>query len=281
ESLERLKDVGAIILDFSHPIILYEQEKLRQILEYLHRCVPNIMLIDGLEEHALIKRMSDIPVDFVVAPYVGAVKQDGPWRFLAGPSYAVLSGAYAGLETRIIRLQTDRVLISCGGSDPKKITLTLLKGIEKITKTLQVRVIIGPLFNENLKETIKKVVKNSKHFITLVDSPHGLLSHMLWCDLAIAASGLIKYELAATSTPAILVSIDEFHHLMNQPFSKIGSTVDLGARVKPQMITEHVKNLLDNHTMRLAMATAGRQAIDGKGAERLISEITRSCCVAQ
>jgi UDP-2,4-diacetamido-2,4,6-trideoxy-beta-L-altropyranose hydrolase len=213
----------------------------------------------------------------VVIPYAGAsTKKLNFLHVLAGPRYAILSTDYALQGERILRKKANRLLISCGGSDPKNLTLRILKGIKRVTERLDIRVICGPLFNSKLIGELRDLVKLSSHQIEVVNAPSTLVEHMIWCDVAIAASGLIKYELAATATPSILVSIDKSHDIINQAFTLIGSTVDLGCEFDSQTIAESLAMLLGNYDLRLAMSTAGRAAVDGHGAGRVVDDIYRS-----
>lgn len=280
--LNHVDMIDVVVMDFSHQDVFPDLECAHQILKDIRSRARKIIVIDALGVQALATKMPDMPIDILVVPYVGATLPDNaPWQILEGPAYAVLSSAYAELHERIVRQDADRILVSCGGSDPKKLTALVLDGIGRISKTLKVRVIVGPLFDECIRAILKSAVSKSKHSIELVDSPTALAEHMMWCDLAIATTGLIKYELAATGTPGILISIDDIHDLINRPFANMGSALDLGVRAAPQLIADHVASLLDNHEARAAMAKFGRQMIDGKGTERLVAEIIKSCNVAQ
>src|SRR3546814_10324367 len=75
---------------------------------------------------------------------------------------------------------------------------------------------------------------------------------MLWCDLAISATGLTKYELAATGTPAILLSHDRAHAENNLAFAELGAAVDLGeiALLSDITIAETVRALLQDAARR-------------------------------
>jgi spore coat polysaccharide biosynthesis predicted glycosyltransferase SpsG len=98
---------------------------------------------------------------------------------------------------------------------------------------------------------------------------------MLWCDLAIAASGLTKYEFAATGTPALVFSIDAIQEASNQSFAATGSVVDLGLHPTPDSIAGQTLRLLGDHPLRKTMAAAGRTLVDGAGTQRLIAELVK------
>ena len=98
---------------------------------------------------------------------------------------------------------------------------------------------------------------------------------MLWCDLAVSTSGLTKYELAATGTPAILLSHDSAHAQNNRPFAALGTALDLGeaAGLSTATLAEALGVLLNDAARREEMSRRGRAAVDGAGAARIIDAI--------
>lgn len=272
----------AVVVDFAHPLVLGDIDGGRQLFRGLRDHARTLMVIDALGEQALAPRMPDMPADVLVVPYVGAAIEAGaPWRTLAGPEYAVLAPAYADLPPRVVREHADRVLVSCGGADPRGLSLLVMDGIEHIPAALTVRVVVGPLFSRDLVDALAACAAVSRHVVELIHAPEGLADHMLWSDLTIAASGLIKYELATSSTPAVLMSIDRSHDVVNRPFARMGSVRDLGVEFSAQSVADVVSELLGDPEARSAMAEAGRRLVDGKGANRLITDLIRTCSVAK
>ena len=245
-----------------------------------------VAAIDSLGDNSIAGRIPQAEVDVLIVPYIASgedlarIDKVGARR-LQGSDYALLSEDYVSLGRRIHRDPADRVLVSCGGSDPGRWTLPVLDGLERISQRLAVRVIVGPLFDAGLREAVIAHARQSKHEVTVVAAPQSLVTHMLWCDLAIAASGLTKYELAASATPTILFSIDMLHDAVNRPFAAMGSVIDLRASPTPDRIAEEAERLLMDGDERRRMAAKGRELVDGRGAERLLSELEKELsCLA-
>src|SRR3546814_1366668 len=57
-----------------------------------------------------------------------------------------------------------------------------------------VEVVIGPFFAQPLRHEVRLLAERSPHEVTLIEAPQDLLAQMLWCDLAISATGLRSEE---------------------------------------------------------------------------------------
>lgn len=263
-----------VIIDVAHPSIFSRLSELGTLLQMLRKLGHKLVAIDSLGDYSFATALPMIPVDAIVAPYVGAEIIPGtPAVMLVGPKYAVLSTDYADMPVRRIKKTAGRILVTFGGSDPQALTLVVLAALALIKRKLHVRVVIGPLFSARMTAQIETQTANLYHDVELLPAPNGLVEHMQWADIAVASSGLVKYELAATGTPGILVSIDEAHDLANRSFSQQHLQRDLGVTSDASVVSEAIEELLDSPTERCAMAKRGQRLIDGKGVERLIAAV--------
>lgn len=257
---------------------LADPEGLRRELSVYRELTGHAVLIDGSGELSLRHYGPLQDVDLIVAPYVGEDEVDhiGSIPACIGPHYYLLSPEYAGHRRKSIPALGRRVLITAGGSDPVDLSLWMLDVVEAVDdRRLDVRVVVGPYFRDSLRDGIKERLGKSRHHVELADRPPNLVDHMLWSDVTIANSGLTKYELAATGTPAILLSIDDSHAAVNRPFAQQGTALDRGyfRLVHPCTVASDLRRLLDDQAERKAMSVNGRRLIDGEGASRVAGAV--------
>ncbi|MBL4876838.1 MAG: hypothetical protein JKY10_10155 [Cohaesibacteraceae bacterium] len=268
------------LIDLIHPSFFYRRDNTDEIFRKISEYAHIVVVIDSLGEQSLAVQLPNATIDILVVPY--ALDESSLSRIngvgirqIHGTDYALLSSAYLSAPLRVARENANRILVTCGGSDPTEMSLIVLEGLELLESQIEIHVVIGPLFKNILKAKIEVFRASSLHKITLVVDADNLAGHMLWCDIAISASGLTKYELAATGTPAIVVSVDTKHELDNRPFAALGTAIDMGVSPPSSKIAEKTFKLLNNLLLRESMMQTGLKLFDGKGALRLMAEIMK------
>ncbi len=265
-----------IVADIAHTPALAERHLLPDYLRQLHRYAGQLIVVEGLGGDSIAKECDGI-ADLIVTPYAfdpSATTLATRSQHLIGAQYAILDQAYAkiDLDERPTSPQGSKILITTGGSDPTAVVLRILAACERLeSRQLELRVIVGPMFSRHLKQSISDFAEQSAHGVTLIKAPEELLPQMLWCDLAISTSGLTKYELAASGTPAILLSHDAAHAINNGAFAALGISVDLGEadKLSDASIAAAISEVLESGERRADMFKRGRQEIDGAGARRV------------
>ena len=277
-----LSDQDFIILDFAILKLFEEKQKLNDLLNRFKKTAAKLIFIDALGEQALSEYINQGLIDRFVYPYYldkKLAKKIKDINAIAGKDFVILDDDYKELPKKNISQNANKILVTCGGSDPCQYTSVILNALNLIEIALEIRVIIGPLFTASNNELIKNCINNSKHQIKLIHSPSDLKDDILWCDLAIATSGMVKYELAAASTPAILVSIDSLHASINLSFVDCGAAIDMGELPDPERLKEVVTQIIEDYGIRCRLSESGRNSFDGLGSERLIKKILESFSV--
>ena len=267
-----------ILLDITHESILSKKNKLIQLIHFIKKNSFKLIIIDSFGSSSLNHMLNkiNIEIDILIIPYFSSLKPPENAKLkLIGPKYFIFSKYYMKLKKRKINRLAKNILVTCGGSDPKKITTLILESLSKINKSLNIKVVIGPLFKDSFTKKLNLIRFKNKQIVTFIHNPSHLRDHMLWSDLTISTSGLTKYELAITGTPSIILSIDNYHNDMNRFFKKIGSTFDLGYLTNKAIMHQKIDYILNNYVCRKSMSISGQLALDALGTERITKVINK------
>ncbi len=274
--------VQMVIFDVVHKFTHKNIDSFMNGLESLTH-ISKVGLLDSFGTGSL-RQINPFPkMDLIIAPYAGeddvSKKRCRPYMLL-GPRYFVIDSVYKKFAKKNIHNVVSRVLVTCGGGDPLGISLKICKALECVhQKFLDVRVIVGPYYSVRIVRDLDRMVSRSAHNIILVHSPDGLAKWMEWCDIAIATSGLTKYELAAAGVPSILLSVDEVHDVANKVFVTEGTAIDLGIAglISVCDLTKNIDELMCSIQIRQSLSNHGRCLVDGLGAAKIVGKIMELC----
>jgi len=219
--------------------------------------------------------------DWVLNPNYGAEKlpyiNRNQTKYLLGPKYFLFRQEFseAAAKQRRIRRQVSRVLVTLGGSDLLNIAPKVIRALIQVSKThhMELVVIYGMLERNNDISFLLNAF-NGKY--STCASSDNMAELMLWCDLAITAGGLTKYETAITGTPSIIISQVDHQYELTELFLREGTALHLGlgSEVSEEKIRETVEGLLYDYNQRLKMSLNGKRLVDGKGAQRVVEVLT-------
>lgn len=228
---------------------------------------------------------TNFPYDIQIIPYYGAENMNyeshDSTKLLLGPAYFIFRQEFieAAKMSRAIKKGAQNILLTMGGSDPLNLTLKIAKALNRLNITsLNLRIVIGPGFATSAKQEIGRILKGFEGNYELVMENDNMAELMLWSDLAITGGGLTKYETAVTGTPSIIISHFDQEVERTKEFERGGSTLHLGliSEINERDIAEAIEKLLKDYALRAEMAKRGKNLVDGRGIERIISEIPRS-----
>jgi len=269
----------AIFLDISNARSYSQLAVLPTYFSSMTKLCPNIVLIDGMPPDAILSRLPDPEVKFVLTPYVGAKRQSGAFTHLCGPDYFILPKRKVSVNSgkRAIAASARKILVTMGRSDPAEATIQLLgKVLEPLVSRhpdLQISVVVGDLFSEDHKRKLRTLASNFKEYLALLEQQTDLLPLFEQTDFAITSSGLTKYELAFSGTPCAFVAMDPAMKGINEEFSKAGSGMSLGQvdTLDSSQLVATILNILKDQEKRIQMSQAGSLLIDGQGTSRLVN----------
>lgn len=203
-----------------------------------------------------VEKLVEYDADIVLNPFAtlrNSIWKTGGRTFITGPDYNIMDLAFgqAHKKKRIIRKSIKRILVVCGGEDPKNLTLKAVRYFAS-TKYSRVVVVLGKKFRHALPPlpdnfTIKKDLPN-------------LAAEFLRCDVAVVAGGTTAYEAAVSGAPACIMPKDRLEAKNMAFFEKAGVGL-VGLK--------NFRKLADQGT-RAAMSRAGKGFIRPVGAKVIL-----------
>jgi spore coat polysaccharide biosynthesis predicted glycosyltransferase SpsG len=166
-----------------------------------------------------------------------------------------------------------RCLIALGDDDPNRQSLKLARLLLKESKPERIDVMARPQ-NPDLAE-LQALAADSGERMTVVTEPAEITNRLARAHFALAAGTSWSLEFACIGLPQLLIVQSEAHWPTAQRLEEEGAATCLGwhESVSAQTIRTAIDNLLSDPLERQAMARCGRQLIDGRGLDRLITAL--------
>lgn len=103
---------------------------------------------------------------------------------------------------------------------------------------------------------------------------------MAWADLAISGGGSTCWELAYMGLPNLIVVLAENQRGIADGLAARGISVNLGPSddLSEAAIHEALHRLIPEPARRRTMSASGRQAVDGKGVDRVLNAMWETMC---
>ena len=281
------------------------EEELLALLPLLESLKPRLVIVDSYfvtERYFLALSGTDIPIWYVddygnkpffvkgilnynaygsEIDYADLYKSRGlrvP-SLLLGPAYAPLRDVYRGVPRRIISKECKNILVSTGGSDPLSVAKSFISFLrtKPTDDGMCFHFIITPL-NRDREYLFRLPVDPAR--IVIHDRFNCLKDIILASDLAVSATGSTMYELCACGLPSINYILADNQIPGYQAFVKLGFTYGCGdlrgqePRIGELIYTE-VLSLADNYEERNRMSKAMQSYVDGYGADRIVSALSK------
>jgi spore coat polysaccharide biosynthesis predicted glycosyltransferase SpsG len=273
----RRVQAGAVVLDIAHMQSRAARGKMQQEIDALKTLGLPIVFIDGVNTDALADAELALQLSLCVRPYPGA-KPEAKGKWLVGAEYFIVSPGLArnAASPRLNDEHATRVLITTGGGDVGALGPRIIRELSAGPEPrFDIRVIVGPLVSSDTRRATREAAAASPHRVEIYEDRNDLMTDMQWSDMAVATTGLTKYELALNAVPSILISPDEHHEMNHRSFRERNTSLNLGVAgsLSPGAIREACLRLARDGALRRQLSDESRKLIDGKGALRLLSEI--------
>jgi UDP-2,4-diacetamido-2,4,6-trideoxy-beta-L-altropyranose hydrolase len=225
----------------------------------------------------------EYPAELVVNQNLHARAGDYPrtggrTRLLLGPAYVLLRREFRAARRRDRDdTATRRVLVTFGGSDPRQLTVAVLRSLVPLVPDgLEIMVVIGP--SNPCAEDLERTIAGMPDAVTAARDPADMPSLMDWADLAVTAAGSTCWELAFMGVPMVTITVADNQRPIAASIEAAGIGIDAGAwdTLQNGTIAAAVQRLRASVAVYKAMRARAQGLIDGRGPERLAAALARS-----
>lgn len=193
-------------------------------------------------------------------------------KLYLSPRYAPLKLVFAACGKKVIRKQTEKLLVLSGGTDPFDFLDCILSGIET-DMYRQIDVICGTYYKKY--EALCEKYKAEKTII-IHKAVTDMERYMKETDVAVSAGGTTLYELCACGVPTISYSMADNQLENVRGFEKAG-IIDYAGDLRRDDVTGRIISYLRNYQfdqgLRQKKSLDMQQVVDGKGALRIAGEL--------
>jgi spore coat polysaccharide biosynthesis predicted glycosyltransferase SpsG len=270
-------------------------EDLTEVIQELRRLRPAAIVVDAADANeeylsalqatgVLVVSMDHLanarfPSRLVINPLLGPGRD--AYTFMTG-TQLLLGARYAVVRPEIRRLrpvraqeppQPFRALIALGDDDPNLQTGELGRLLLNVPKVEKVDLIIRPQHPQ--LAAFQELANSNSERLSVATEPAEVSARLSRCHFAISGGNAWSLELACIGVPQLLIVQAESHWPTAQRLEEEGAATCLGwhESVSAQTIRQAVQTLLVDGLERQAMARCGRQLIDGRGPDRLVTAL--------
>lgn len=169
------------------------------------------------------------------------------------------------------------ILVTTGGTDPKGISCRVLEKLCVMPeiKDINIHVIIGPFYSNELIEKLEETLKKSKAGVTVIlhRNVTNIASIASRCQVAVSAAGTTLLELCAVGVACVGIALNDSQKPLVTYLYK-HEAIDMGICDDCERIADSVLKMVNSYDMRKSFSLKARKVNDGKGAMR----IARALC---
>ena len=232
-------------------------------------------LVVSLDSQATIRFPSRLIINPLLGPNREAYEFTRNAQMLMGHRYALVrSDIRRARPLRSVEpAQPFRGLVMLGDDDPSNQSGELAKLLLNTPKVQRVDVVVRS--HHPALEELRATAEARPERLEIAVEPAEVMARITRCHFAITAGNATSLDLACVGVPQLLIVQNEVYWPTAQKLEEEGAAICLGwhANVSPQTIRQTVQDLLDDDQERQAMARCGRQLIDGRGQDRLVTAL--------
>jgi spore coat polysaccharide biosynthesis predicted glycosyltransferase SpsG len=232
-------------------------------------------MVVSLDSQATIRFPSRLVINPLLGPGRETFELADRTQLLCGPRYALVRSDIRRVRPlrSVEPAQPFRGLVMLGDDDPHHQSGELAKLLLNTPKVQRVDVVARPQ-HPGLAE-LRALAETKPERLEIAVEPPEVASRIARCHFALTAGNAASLDLACVGVPQLVVVQNEVHWPTAQRLEEEGAAICLGwhANVSSQTIRQTVQDLLADPQERQAIARCGRQLIDGRGQDRLVTAL--------
>lgn len=256
-----------VVTDIKHP----EDCFFRNIKE----CVPT--KIATFDELNRVKLCSDLVINYnTFDPRRRFESELSSTKYYFGPSYVILRDEFlAAKKPTLPGKRCHRIFVAFGGSDPLVLTPKVAKALSAIPGAIEIVFVLGAAFLH--QREMRRALRGYPHVFRVLRDVKNISKHIRRSDLVITAGGTIMYESLFLRRPVITLCQAPHQNEFASQLHKRGAVLNLGLgdRVGGERIRRETERLMAGSGRRRRLVRRGSKVLDGKGAQRLVREISK------
>jgi spore coat polysaccharide biosynthesis predicted glycosyltransferase SpsG len=243
--------------------------------EYLASLRATGTLVVSMDHLANIRFPSRLVVNPLLGPGRDAYTIESGTQLLLGARYAIVRPEIR--RVRPVRAQEPpqpfRALIALGDDDPNGQTAKLARLLLNVPKIERVDLVVRPQHPD--LGALQELAQSAPERLAVATESADITARLGRCHFALTGGAAWSLELACIGVPQLVIVQAEAHWPTAQRLEEEGAATCLGwhESVSAQTIRLAIQNLLGDPLERQAMARCGRQLIDGRGPDRLVTAL--------
>jgi spore coat polysaccharide biosynthesis predicted glycosyltransferase SpsG len=242
---------------------------------YLSELVASGILVVSFDHLAQIRFMSQLVVNPLLDPSRDAYEFCPGTQLLLGRRYALVRPEIRRI--RQVRAQEPpqpfRALVALGEDASFEQTAEIIRLLMPISRLQRIDVVVRPFSPLLIK--LQEMAAGHVDRIEVATEPADVSSRIVRCHFAVTSGGNGSLELACVGVPQLILVQSEAYWPTARRLEEEGVAVCLGGpdNLSLSAIRQSVQSILSDPIERQAMARCGRNLIDGRGPDRLVTAL--------
>ncbi|RCX33946.1 PseG/SpsG family protein [Bacillus amyloliquefaciens] len=227
-----------------------------------------IVLFEEKREHVI--HLCDAVINGIYGGLKSRTVQMGSAAVYEGPEYMILHpGFEKAKQLYQLRKECRTILVSLGGSDPKKLVFKVMEACRRIPDIHRKRVIIVMGGAAPHADDVRAHLTQMP-YAEMVRQTNDMAALLSRADMAVVSGGITLYETICTGVPCIVLSQVEHQTETAEKFAARGAAVHLGLGecISADVLARHMSDMAADYPMRTGLHQNGKPLVDGRGIKR-------------